>query len=91
MGADKGGIAALRPLKIIGVSWPTAQLMMRKLRHAAGNRDRRYRLKGLVEVDDALISGKRGRGAAGKKSVLICVQAPRQWSRLSGSANRGTP
>ena len=64
MSADKGGISALRLSKVIGVSWPTAQSMLRKLRHAMGDRDRRYRLKGLVEVDDALVGGRRGRGAS---------------------------
>ena len=52
---------------------------LRKLRTAMGDRDERYRLRGLVEVvDDAFIggkrSGKRGRGAAGKTPVLVAVE-----------------
>ena len=39
-----------------------------------GDRDRRYWLKGLVEVNDALVGGKRGRGVAGKKSVVFAVE-----------------
>ncbi len=76
--ADKGGISALRLSKMIGVSWPTAQSMLRKLRRAMGDRDRAYWLTELVEVDDALVGrkrhGKRGRGARGKQPVLFAVE-----------------
>ena len=72
--ADKGGVSALRLSKMIGVSWPTAQSMLRKLRRAMGDRERAYWLTGLVEADDALVGGKRGRGAAGKRPVLFAVE-----------------
>ena len=42
--ADKGGISALRLCKVIEVSWPSARLMLKKLRTAMGHRDRLYRL-----------------------------------------------
>ena len=41
---DKGGISALRLQKLVGVSWPTAFSMLRKLRRSMGERDRGYRL-----------------------------------------------
>ena len=76
--ADKGGVSALRLSKMIGVSWPTAQSMLRKLRRAMGDRDRSCWLTGLVEADDALVggrrAGKRGRGAEGKQPVLFAVE-----------------
>ena len=76
--ADNGGVSALRLSKMVGVSWPTAQSMLRKLRRAMGDRDRCYWLSGLVEADDALVSGKRagkrGRGAEGKRPVLFAVE-----------------
>lgn len=76
--ADKGGVSALRLSKMVGVSWPTAQSMLRKLRRAMGDRDRAYWLTGLVEADDALVGGKRpgkrGRGAGGKQPVLFAVE-----------------
>lgn len=76
--ADKGGVSALRLSKMVGVSWPTAQSMLRKLRRAMGDRDRGCWLSGLVETDDALVGGKRpgkcGRGAAGKQPVLFAVE-----------------
>ena len=77
--SDKGGISALRLCKQIGVSWPTASLMLRKIRAAMGHRDSVYRLTELIEVDDALVGGrrsggKRGRGAEGKTPVLVAVE-----------------
>lgn len=78
MAADKGGLSALRLSKLIGVSWPTAQSMLRKLRHAMGDRDRAYWLSGLIEVDDAFVGGTRqgkaGRGAEGRTPVLLAVE-----------------
>lgn len=78
MTTDKGGISALRLAKMIGVSWPTAWRMLRCLRRAMADRDSVYRLSGLIEVDDALIggrrSGKAGRGAEGKTPVILAVE-----------------
>jgi transposase-like protein len=75
---DKGGISALRLAKHIGVSWPTARKMLRKIRMAMADRDSVYRLKNFIEFDDAYIGGKRpgkrGRGAAGKKPILVAVE-----------------
>lgn len=76
--SDKGGISALRLAKHIGVSWPTARNMLRKLRIAMADRDSEYRLEKLIEFDDAYIggkrTGKRGRGAEGKKPILVAVE-----------------
>jgi len=78
MTSDKGGISALRLTKQIGVSWITAHRMLRKIRIAMGHRDSVYRLHDLVEIDDALVGGrrpgKRGRGAEGKVPVLVAVK-----------------
>lgn len=71
-------ISALRLAKQIGVSWITASRILRKIRMAMGHRDSIYRLHDLVEIDDALVggrrSGKRGRGAEGKSAVLVAVE-----------------
>ena len=76
--ADKGGVSTLRLSKMVGVSWPTAQSMLRKLRRAMGDRDRSCWLTGLAEADDALVggrrAGKRGRGAEGKRPVPFAVE-----------------
>jgi transposase-like protein len=76
--ADKGGISALRLAKHIGVSWPTARNMLKKVRTAMAHRDSIYRLENLIEMDDALVGGKRpgkrGRGARGKKPIIVAVE-----------------
>lgn len=78
VGSDKGGISALRLSKLLDVSWPTAHRMLRKLRIAMGHRDSLYRLRDWIELDDALVggkrSGKRGRGAEGKTPVLVACE-----------------
>ena len=69
----------MRLSKQIKVSWLTARNMLRKLRTAMSHRDSVYRLmEALIEMDDTYIGGKkpgkRGRGAAGKKPVLVAVE-----------------
>jgi transposase-like protein len=79
LGSDKGSISALRLSKLIEVNWRTARLILKKLRRAMGHRDSLYQLSGTIELDDALVGGrqkgKRGRGAAGKKNVLIACES----------------
>jgi hypothetical protein len=49
------------------------------------HRDSIYRLENLIECDDAFVggkkAGKRGRGAAGKKPVLLAVE---RWENHAG-------
>jgi transcription elongation factor Elf1 len=76
--SDKGGLSALRLSKHIGVSWLSARRMLKKVRTAMVHRDRIYRLNKLIELDDTYLggkrAGKRGRGAEGKKPVLVAVE-----------------
>lgn len=76
--SDKGGISALRLSKHIDVTWRTAHRILHKIRMVMMHRDSIYRLEGLIESDDAYVggkkAGKRGRGAAGKKPILIAVE-----------------
>jgi len=76
--SDKGGISALRLSKHIDVTWRTAYRLLHKIRAVMAHRDSIYRLSGLIESDDAYVGGKkpgkRGRGAAGKKPILIAVE-----------------
>ena len=75
---DKGGISALRLSKLIGVNWRTAYHLLKKLREAMGHRDSLYRLTDVIELDDAMVggkkAGKRGRGAEGKVSILVACE-----------------
>ncbi len=77
--SDKGGISALRAAKHLGVSWITARSMLSKIRQAMAHRDSIYRLSNLIELDDTVVggkrSGKRGRGAEGKRPVLVAVES----------------
>jgi transposase-like protein/ribosomal protein L37AE/L43A len=76
--SDKGGVSALRLAKHIGVSWLTARNVLKKIRTAMAHRDSIYRLQDLIELDDTYVggkrTGKRGRGAKGKKPVLVAVE-----------------
>jgi len=75
---DKGGISSLRLAKHLGVSQRTAWLMLHKLRRVMGQANATVRVQGTVELDDAFFGGKapgkRGRGAARKTKVLVCVE-----------------
>ena len=70
MSADKVGISAVGLSSMIEVTWRTARSMLRKLRQAMDGRDQDYNLCGLVEVDDALVGGKR----PGKRPMLLAVE-----------------
>ena len=72
---DKRGYSATQLMKDIGVSYPTAWLMLHKIREAMEQRDADYKLAGIVELDDSYFGGptdggKRGRGT-GKSKVIV--------------------
>ncbi len=76
---DKGGISASRLSKYIDVDWKTARNMLKRIRLCMADRDRRYLLSGLIELDDAFVGGKttggkRGRGAEGKTAILVACE-----------------
>ena len=76
MSSDKGGISATRLSQMIGVTWRSAQRMLRNLRTAMGDRYEMYRLRGLVEVDDVIIkrAAEGERATVGKKPVQLAVK-----------------
>ncbi len=59
MVSDKGSISALRLAQQIEVLWITAHRMLRKIRITMGHRDSLYRLHDLIEINDALVGGRR--------------------------------
>ena len=78
MVAQKNGVSAKELQKIIGLgSYRTAWTWLHKFRRlmVLGGRSK---LKGIVEIDEVLIggkkSGKRGRGAEGKSLVALAVE-----------------
>lgn len=78
VGSDKRGCSATQLYKKIGVSYPTAWLMIHKIRKAMKDRDAPYKLHHFIEMDDAYFgsksNGKRGRGASNKSKVVIAVE-----------------
>ena len=75
----KNGISALELGRKLGVNNNTAWLLKHKLMQAMRERDRRYRLHGTVQLDDAYLGrenpgGKRGRGSQNKTPLLVAVQ-----------------
>ncbi len=87
LGLDKGNIAVLRLSKLIEVNWRTARLILSKLRAAMGHKESLYRLSGVIEIDDALVGGKRkgkhGGGAEGKTAVLVVLKVKEKVLGLS--------
>lgn len=74
---DKRGISAAWASRELEVSYPTAWLMLHKIRKAMADRDAQYMLSSLVELDDFYIGaptegGKRGRGTD-KNQVLVAL------------------
>jgi transposase-like protein len=64
----------------LDISYPTAWSWCHKIRKAMEDRDTRYTLRGMVELDDTYIGGKkkpgkRGRGARSKVPVLVAVES----------------
>jgi transposase-like protein len=81
---DKRGLSALALQKKIGVAYFTAWTMLQKIRSAMGERDKKYILDGVVEMDEAFFGGpaeggKRGRGTE-KAAVLVSVSLT-EWGK----------
>ena len=78
VGTDKRGCSANRLHKMIDVSYPTAWLIIHKIRKAMKERDSLYKLNNFKEMDDsyfgASTSGKRGRGSSNKSKVVVAVE-----------------
>lgn len=78
---DKGGDSALRLVEQLGVSQPTAWLLLQKVRICMGDRDEKLTLAGLIELDEAFFGGRRTKKThsespfAGKVEVLVMVES----------------
>jgi transposase-like protein len=64
----------------LGLSYQTAWTWCHKIRKAMEDRDTRYTLQGMIELDDTYIGGKkkpgkRGRGARSKVPVMVAVES----------------
>lgn len=72
---DKGGIAATTLARMVGVSYPTAWLMLRKIRIAMADRNAKYKLGGIVQVDDFYLGGESKGGKRGRGTEQVPVVA----------------
>lgn len=76
--SQKTGVSILSASEMLGISYRRAILMARKIRRAMEERDETYKLVGFVEMDESYfgarkVPGKRGRGAGGKRPVMVGV------------------
>jgi transposase-like protein len=75
---SKNDISALELSRQLGVKYDTAWAMKHKLMAAMAERNKAYKLKGEVQIDDAYLGGARkgtpGRGAEGKTPFLAAVE-----------------
>ncbi len=86
MTTTKKGFSSKEIQKQLGLKrYEPVWAMVHKVRKAMGNRDSRYTLEGMIEMDEGYFTvesseveqqkGIRGRGAAGKKNVMIMAES----------------
>lgn len=74
---DKRGISAIQISWMLGVYYDTAWHLLDRICTAMGQRDEKYLLSGIVEMDDGYVgghshNGKRGRGK-GKAKIVVAI------------------
>ena len=91
MATSKTGVSInemKRELEIL--DYKTIWTMAHKVRKAMADRDARYTLAGLVEIDESLFgpssTGRRGRGAENKELVIVAVST---WKDQDGKERPG--
>ncbi len=86
MSTTKKGFSSKEIQKQLGLKrYEPVWAMVHKLRKAMGNRDARYTLEGMIEMDEGYFTiesteiekskNKRGRGAVGKSNVAIMAES----------------
>ena len=77
---DKRGISAIQLSHTLGICYDSAWHLLDRIRTAMGQRDEKYLLSGIVELDDGYVggpshNGKRGRGTDKAKIVVAVSKA----------------
>ena len=76
---DKGGISATRFSLLLTVSYPTAFLMLHKIRHAMGEREEGRTLSGYIELDEGFFgkaeTAKKPAKADNQAQVLVMIES----------------
>lgn len=91
MASSKTGVSINEMRRELEIKdYKTVWVMAHKIRKAMADRDARYSLSGLVELDESFFgpagSGKRGRGAEKKQLVMIAVSG---WKDTDGTERPG--
>ena len=77
---DKRGISAIQLSRTLGICYDSAGHLLNRICTAMGQRDEKYLLSGIVELDDGYVggpsrNGKRGRGTDKIKIVVAVSKA----------------
>lgn len=75
MAKDKRGISNLQLSRELNISYRAAALITRNIKNAMSQRDMKYMLEGIINMDEAFIgkpSGKAGRGTD-KSKVIVAL------------------
>ena len=71
---DKRGISAVQLSSQLGTTYKTAWYMLKRIRAAMGQRDKKHQLSGVIEFDDSYFGGptvgKNGDAAQKKQRFL---------------------
>jgi len=91
MATSKTGVSINEMRRELEINdYKTVWTMAHKIRKAMADRDARYTLAGLVEIDESFFgpsfSGKRGRGAEKKELVIVAVST---WTDKKGKERPG--
>ena len=76
---SKNSVSSLELHRHINVNHKTAWLRKQKIMQMMYEEDKKYKLKGIVEIDDAYLGGKleggkRGRGSENKSPFIAAVE-----------------
>ena len=78
VGTDRRGVSGKHLERLLEIPYSTAWTLLHKIRNAMGDRDDRYLLEHVVEMDESFfggsVAGKRGRGAENKTQVIVAVE-----------------
>lgn len=91
MATSKTGVSIAEMKRELDIKdYKTIWVMAHKIRKAMADRDAKYTLAGLIEIDESFfgprVSGKRGRGAEGKEKVIVAVST---WKNDDGTEKPG--
>jgi len=85
---DKQGISAMALHKHVGCHYDTAYRLLCLLRHAMADRDQRYALSGVVQVDEAYVGGpgdgRHGVGRSRGTKRILGVTVEQRSANVSG-------